>query len=577
MRSNSSYRSFENRQNAPTNDALIHGAQNLAFSVPPKHGQLAAAGLSAGSGEVQLGLGITWLITLISLIALGIAGYLSYFGFTASAVAGCGGSVFDCTHVLTSKWSKIFGIPVSAPAFAIYLCLLVSAWAPRFVASERKRSFALFVLLTCSFTAAAAGIWFICIQVFSVEHLCPYCLGAHSCGLALAGIMLWKQPLGAKSTMFAGSLALFSVAILAVTQTFVKPADSFDIEKWDDVNSKPEATFEAPFDAPADATFEAPFEAPSDSGDTTPEQDRLFEAPPFGADIDTQAQAMYRIDRIEARRLSSSRGFKAGSNRQGNRSNSRGYLMATLFSGLKSNSMLLTSVDGNPLRKTVTEAESQTAPSSEVQQDNSEQTDEAKSKQDEAPRIVSLRGGSIQLNAAHWPMVGNPKARYILVEMFDYTCAHCRETHNAVKGAKDAMGEDLAVILLPVPMNSACNKYNAADHAVHAEACDLAKLAVAVWRIDPAKLSEFHNWMFEGTRAPSKADAATKAQELVGKDKLDVELSKDIVNQYIERHSELYNRVGKGVIPKLIFPRSTVVGKYTSANALIEMIKREAK
>ena len=54
-----------------------------------------------------------WML-LPAAIALGISGYLSYASLTSSDIAGCsGGQVFDCGHVLSTKWSKWFGVPVS--------------------------------------------------------------------------------------------------------------------------------------------------------------------------------------------------------------------------------------------------------------------------------------------------------------------------------------------------------------------------------------------------------------------------------------------------------------------------------
>ncbi len=550
---------------------LSTGTHWLASSAQVNRSELAV--MKNYIGTSQLGLGQSWtlVVSAIALIALGITGYLSYVSLSASAVMGCGGSVFDCSHVLTSKWSKIFGIPVSIPAFVLYLALLTAAWAPKLSSSAGNQFFAMFVLMTCAFTAAAAGIWFVTIQIFSVEHLCPYCLAAHSCGLALGAIMLWKNPIGVRSSFFAGALALISVGFLSVTQTFSTPADTFEVETHDSVpalNDQGDGTFDAPFLAPVEAPG---IESESKSNGESDSPNALFDAP--GQDT----SFLHRFDRSIAR----------GSVMYRERP-SRNYHPVSSSRDLNLSAVsFLVGMRGTAVFVSVTANESTNTGRNQVQESGStgntteqdqegETQDEAKPQEEEQPRIVSLRGGAIQLNAAHWPIVGKPKARYIFVEMFDYTCGQCRETHIAIKGAQQALGDDLAVILLPVPMNTACNKHVTANHPVHANACELAKLAVAVWRVDASKLNEFHDWMFDGNKAPSTADAKARASDLVGAEKLDAELAKDIVNQFIAKHTELYNRVGSGVIPKMIFPRSTVIGKYTSTNALIEMIKREA-
>jgi uncharacterized membrane protein len=66
-----------------------------------------------------------WAMLVASGTALATSCYLAWSSITSSPVAGCGsGSVFDCSHVLHSRWSKIFSIPVSVPAIATHLLLL---------------------------------------------------------------------------------------------------------------------------------------------------------------------------------------------------------------------------------------------------------------------------------------------------------------------------------------------------------------------------------------------------------------------------------------------------------------------
>ena len=134
---------------------------------------------------------------------------------------------------------------------------------------------------------------------------------------------------------------------------------------------------------------------------------------------------------------------------------------------------------------------------------------------------MTVAGKKFSLNTRHWPLLGDPDAKYVFVEMFDYTCSHCRRTHKAIDGAFKEYGEDLAIIALPVPIDRACN--DAIRSNGHPGACELAKLSVAVWRVSPAKFHEYHDWMFQSTR--SYSSAKTKAEQLVGKDQLDAELS----------------------------------------------------
>ena len=189
--------------------------------------------------------------------------------------------------------------------------------------------------------------------------------------------------------------------------------------------------------------------------------------------------------------------------------------------------------------------------------------------------VINLTSGPTRLNVRHWPSIGNPDAKYVFVEMFDYTCPHCRETHSAIDGAMKTFGKDLAVICLPVPLDGKCNNVFRVNNGKHAEACEVARIAIGVWRCKPSDFHKFHDWMFAAPVARTPAAARAFGEQLVGKEKLTAELNQKYANQYIASHVKLYKGAGAGAVPKLMFPRSNVKGKIASANTLIDMIKRQ--
>ena len=215
------------------------------------------------------------------------------------------------------------------------------------------------------------------------------------------------------------------------------------------------------------------------------------------------------------------------------------------------------------------------APQEEKQEDAQKDTDDAKANKPKR-RTVTI-SGSVKLDVRQWPLIGSPEAQYIFVEMFDYACPHCRHTHQAIKGACESMGADLAVVVLPVPMNSNCNSAVTVTGAGFVDSCELSRLAVACWRCDPARFQEFHDWMFEGDIAPSYTAAKQKADELIGREQIDTELGKEAPGKYVAKHVQLYERAGKGAVPKLMFPATSIVGEFTSVDALVDFIKKEAK
>ncbi len=178
----------------------------------------------------------------------------------------------------------------------------------------------------------------------------------------------------------------------------------------------------------------------------------------------------------------------------------------------------------------------------------------------------------VELATTDWPLIGKPDAELVFVEMFDYTCPHCQRTHQSLDAARKQLGDRLAVITLPVPLDGKCNPTVKSTHASHSESCEIAKLAVAVWTVDKSKFTEFHDYLFEAK--PSYAAAMAKATTIVENDKLDEALQSPVPSDYIKKHIALYQRAGAGAIPKLLFPKTTVVGAVESPQAMANLIQQ---
>lgn len=239
---------------------------------------------------------LVWTLRLLCSIALAISGYLTWAALNKTGVAGCGGSVFDCDHVLSSKWSSWFVMPVSAGALGLYSVAIGALAFCGQRAMPRQREFAWKAFTACGLAAGLAAIWFISLQVFVIGHFCSYCLVAHACGLVIAGTLLWKRPLGTGLTAKLGSLSAAGVTALIGGQLLTPEPQTF-LEEFH-VSADPVAARISP--APGDTEseiFEAPgediFEAPSDDVFEAPsfDDDDIFEAPTFDdADFETDTE-----------------------------------------------------------------------------------------------------------------------------------------------------------------------------------------------------------------------------------------------------------------------------------------------
>jgi hypothetical protein len=144
-----------------------------------------------------------------------------------------------------------------------------------------------------------------------------------------------------------------------------------------------------------------------------------------------------------------------------------------------------------------------------------------------------------------------------------------------IKAARKRYGNRLAVVTLPVPLDRECNPAIANTKSRHRDACELARYAVAVWRLSPEAFQSYHEWLFAPAHGRTAAEARSQAAKLVGNAQLNEELGKPIVGQFIAKHVELYKRSGKGTVPKLMFPKVTVRGQMNSVDALCRVLERE--
>jgi len=174
------------------------------------------------------------------------------------------------------------------------------------------------------------------------------------------------------------------------------------------------------------------------------------------------------------------------------------------------------------------------------------------------------------------PLVGDPEAEHVIVKLFDYTCKHCRKLHRQLEEARQRYGGQLAILVLPVPMNHGCNEYIDPNykHPDHKLACEYAKLAMAVWRLAPEKFPAFHKWLMGTDPIPPLSEARSRAEEYANADALDGEEGGDAVGKLLKQTTLLFKRCGAGAIPKLILGDKAVGGEFRNSEELFRVLER---
>ena len=550
----------------------------------------------AGSNEVP-GVGnpslrMLWILRGLCVAGLGISVYLAWTALSMTPVYGCGGGeVIDCGHVLKSKWSKVFGIPVSVPAGGLYASMLVMLGFAGLNAPRAMKQMVWNALTAGACMAGLAALWFISLQIFALSKICPYCVAVHSCGLTMAALMLRNRFSEPHHKKMAASFSAAAVAGLITVQTMTPEPEVFEVIRYDEVTS-PEATtavaagdvgsdvFEAPgevFAAPGEM-FEAPVvdEAPaassaSSASTTTEESGEAVKAETTQPVVSTLL-LLVPPRLLNLTQIMFSAQEVAASESEKTADGEKPAEAATATEGEKPAERSATTTEGD---KPAADASTKDG-GAEATGKKDETAEPAKSETPPAAparKLITVAGNRVTLDVKQWPLLGHADAQYVFVEMFDYTCPHCRNTHHAIKGAFENYGDKLAILALPVPLERACN--DAASGGGHAGACDLAKISIAVWRVSPEKFHEFHDWMFETTR--SAASARAHAEKLVGAEKFRKEYGSKIPSEYVKRHVDLYKKVGQGSVPKLLFPKSTINGEINSKSTMVSTIERELR
>jgi uncharacterized membrane protein/protein-disulfide isomerase len=139
---------------------------------------------------VRRATGISTLIAALSAAAAILAAFLLWQSFSDASVPGCGAGS-GCDAVLSSRWSRIGPIPVSAAALPVFLLMAFLATGTASYL-PRRRDLSWRALPALAIIAAGAAVWFLSLQAFIIHHFCTYCTITHALALS-ASLLIFRQ------------------------------------------------------------------------------------------------------------------------------------------------------------------------------------------------------------------------------------------------------------------------------------------------------------------------------------------------------------------------------------------------
>jgi uncharacterized membrane protein len=195
-----------------------------------------------------------------------------------------------------------------------------------------------------------------------------------------------------------------------------------------------------------------------------------------------------------------------------------------------------------------------------------------------APRLLSLYSNQFLIKLDAVPMMGPPNASNVIVSLFDYTCPHCRSLHPILLETQQQFSNRLGIVCLPMPISTNCNPLLPAQVHSVSNACEYARLGLAVWRARPAAHSQFDDWMFTGDRPPPLEEAQAYAAQLVGQEKLQAALKDPWLEEQLlvdcHLHSTNWNVGGSSALPQLVVGDVISSGPLNSVEHLMILLNR---
>lgn len=194
----------------------------------------------------------------------------------------------------------------------------------------------------------------------------------------------------------------------------------------------------------------------------------------------------------------------------------------------------------------------------------------------QASRKVELIGGQVVFDAERFPLIGSRDTKFLIADMLDYTCEHCRQVYPLLRQAIEHFDGELSVTILCTPQEDMFAPGMPVDpRYVNGHA--FAHLSLAVWRENPRRFEEFHHWLLETGWRYSLETARGMAVDFVGELTLERALRDGNIKQSLDESMALYYQSDAGRLPKLLLPKAMVWGKVDSIDKLIWILEKELR
>jgi uncharacterized membrane protein/protein-disulfide isomerase len=180
------------------------------------------------------------------------------------------------------------------------------------------------------------------------------------------------------------------------------------------------------------------------------------------------------------------------------------------------------------------------------------------------------------------PTLGDLDAPHRIACIFDYTCHHCRNLHGFIRQLLVKYNGQFSSLMIPMPLDAKCNRLMKKTPKDHQNACEYAKLCLAVHHVAPEKYDAFDSWLFSNHRSVKTVATVMKhAQQLVGAEKLKEALQSSTLKKQLESNITAYETTSKtgrkSSMPQTIIGSQVVFGPPPNVEALDKILRQILK
>lgn len=465
-------------------------------------------------------------------VALGLCVVMAVHSVGGMGLVGCAaGSV--CDDVMSGRWSRVLGIvPVSGLAAGVYLALIVNLLCVRFSKDEELVGLAVKLLPVFAGVIVGSAVWFIGLMLVEEDGVCRYCLAAHSLGLLEAVLLMVLVGSGRRC----GKEGEGGLKIGEGAENCGMGESGEDLVEGKR-NLRGEVASEIGCEIGCEGGCEGSREA--GSGEEIIGERKKCNIAEYKCNF---AEDKWDFARGK-RGIVDKRGFGG----------KRGIMGKWGMFGA-----------GVMLAAVLAVVQVVTAPSFVYQ---------AGSVEEPLPLV----------GAAGAPVIGDAARAEVVIDiLFDYQCSHCQKVHSLLPEVVSRLNGRVAFVLCPCPLSAKCNPYVPREDVRFEGSCELAKIGLAVFEIDPEAFAKYDAWMFEagedGWWPRGAGEARVFAEGLVGAGRLAEAMESQWIYERLLQTYELFGRTsagGQGGIPRFICGEQWVVPEAASAEELVELLSAE--